>query len=229
MPKAIIDIRVVYDATQCGLNDALWALNFFLPTVDSILRNASSSTWFGDINLGEMILNYALDMDIRMYADVDVTEVADVVAGAKRVLERWTRTLMGLKSSPFVCTQTFAWSEEIIVGDHMEICNLFYWDKVILNLPGTLEYDPTMPRVYRWNSREKCMACFFGTEIDDIRTSGPTEAATSHRVASRIEYLGQQDTARKRGQPDQQPRAWAGAKCCSVLGQGLFEIGRAHV
>ena len=59
------------------------------------------------------------------------------------------------------------------------------------------------------------MACFFGTYIDDIRTGGPTEAAckaTSRRVASRINYLGQQDAARKRGQPDQQPRAWAGAK-----------------
>jgi hypothetical protein len=225
VPKAIIDIRVVYDATQCGLNDALWAPNFFLPTVDSILRNASSSTWFGDIDLGEMFLNYALDMDIRMYTGVDVTEVADVAAGAKRVLERWTRTLMGLRSSPFVCTQTFAWSEEIIVGDHLEFSNPFYWDKVILNLPGTLEYNPTMPRVYRWNSREKCMACFFGTYIDDIRTGGPTEAAckaTSRRVASRINYLGQQDAARKRGQPDQQPRAWAGAKCCSLFGKGLF-------
>jgi len=64
VPQAKVDIRVVYDATQCGLNDALWAPNFFLPTVDSILRNASSATWFGDINLGEMFLNYALDLDI---------------------------------------------------------------------------------------------------------------------------------------------------------------------
>ena len=63
-----------------------------------------------------MFLNYALDMDIGMYAGVDVTEVTDTAEGAKRVLERWTtRTLMGLKSSPFVCTQTFARSEEIIV------------------------------------------------------------------------------------------------------------------
>ena len=102
------------------------------------------------------------------------------------------------------------------MGDHLEIGDPFYWDKVILNLPGTKEYDPTMPRVYRWNSRQNRMACFFGTNIDDIRTGGPTEAsckATSRRVASRINYLGQQDAARKRGQPAQQPRAWAGAKC----------------
>jgi len=87
VPKAKVDIRVVYDATQCGLNDVLWAPNFFLPTVDSILRNASSATWFGDINLGEMFLNYALDLDIRVYAGVDVTEVADAAAGVKRILE----------------------------------------------------------------------------------------------------------------------------------------------
>jgi len=161
-----------------------------------------------------------------MYAGVDVTEVAEAAAGAKRILKRWTRTLMGFKSSPFVCTQTFALSEEIIVGDHLEIGNLFYWDKVILNLPGTKEYDPTMPRVYRWNSKQNRMACFFGTYIDDIRTRGPTKAscnkATSRRVASRINYLGQQDAAQKRGQPAQQPRAWAGAKCCSLEGNGLY-------
>ena len=50
------DIRVVYDASKCGLNDALWCPNFFLPTIDSVLRNATSDTWFGDIDLGEMFL-----------------------------------------------------------------------------------------------------------------------------------------------------------------------------
>ena len=50
--KAETDVRIVYDGTTCGLNDSLWAPNFMLPTVDSILRNASSNTWFGDIDLG---------------------------------------------------------------------------------------------------------------------------------------------------------------------------------
>ena len=77
VPKAKTDIRVVYDATQCGLNNAMWAPNFFLPMVDSILRNASSATWFGDLDLGEMFLNYALDMNVHAYAGVDVTEVAE--------------------------------------------------------------------------------------------------------------------------------------------------------
>ena len=123
-----------------------------------------------------------------MYTRVDVTEVAAAAEGAK------PRTLMGFKLLSFVCTQTFAWSEEIIVGDHLESSNPFYWDKVILNLLGTSKYDPTMPTVYRWNSRKKRMACFFGTYIDDIRTGGPTEVAckiTSRRVALRMNFLDQ--------------------------------------
>ena len=37
VPKGDLDIRMVYDATKCGLNDALWTPNFFLPTIDLIL------------------------------------------------------------------------------------------------------------------------------------------------------------------------------------------------
>ena len=151
VPKAGTDIRVVYDAIQCGLNDALWAPNFFLPTVDSILRNAYGSTWFGDIDLGEMFLNYALDLIIRQNAGVDINELDAEKVGStcKHVLERWTRRLIDFKPSPYVCTQTFAWSEEIILGDVSELENPLYWDRLVLNLPGMEKYDPTMPRVYR--------------------------------------------------------------------------------
>ena len=231
VPKAKTDIRVVYDATACGLNDCLWAPNFFLPTVDSILRNASSSTWFGDIDLGEMFLNYPLDEAVRPYAGVDVTNAADEVMKEKelkRVIERWARCLMGFKPSPFVTTQTFGWGEEIIVGDINNPTNPFAWDVVKLNLPGTSEYDPSMPWVYRWNSKEEKMASFFGTYIDDIRGGGATELdcrRSIHRTASRINYLGQQDAPRKRGQATQTPRAWAGSKCLSIEGDGLYVLG----
>jgi hypothetical protein len=230
VPKAKTDIRVVYDATACGLNDCLWAPNFFLPTVDTILRNASSSTWFGDIDLGEMFLNYPLDEAIRPYAGVDVTNV-DVdeskEKGIKRVIERWARCLMGFKPSPFVTTQTFGWGEEIIVGDISDPSNPFAWDTVELNLPGTSNYDPSMPWVYRWNSAEQKMASFFGTYIDDIRGGGPSEIdcrRSIHRAACRINYLGQQDAPRKRGQATQTPRAWAGSKCMAIEGEGLYVL-----
>ena len=229
VPKAETDVRIVYDGTACGLNDSLWAPNFMLPTVDSILRNASSSTWFGDIDLGEMFLNYPLDERIRPYAGVDVTHVDYELndKNAKRVIERWSRCLMGFKPSPYVTIQTFAWSEEIILGNRLELSNPFYWDTLKLNFPGTLDYEPAMPWVYKWNDIAQEMAAFFGTYVDDIRAGGSSEIACKkalHRIASIVNYLGQQDAPRKRGQPTQTPRAWAGAKCVSKQGEGLYVL-----
>ena len=225
VPKAETDIRVVYDATKCGLNDAVWAPNFFLPTVDSILRNACSFTWFGDIDLGEMFLNYFLDEELRPYAGIDVTELEDGAEG--RVFEQWVRTLMGFRCSPYIATQTFAWSEEIVVGDLSDPNNPFAWDEIKSNLPGTEGYDPSMPWIYKWNSVAKCMPAFFGTYVDDVRSGASSESicrTATRRIASVVNYLGQQDAARKRRPPSQTPGPWAGAKCISIEGDGLYVL-----
>ena len=93
-----------------------------------------------------MFLNYFLDEELREYAGVDVREMG----GAK--WEWWERTLMGFWSSPFVCTQTFAWGDTLIRGDWKELSNPLYWDRVVINLPGSEEYDPSMLWVYKWDS-----------------------------------------------------------------------------
>ena len=61
VPKGDDNIRVVYYASHCGLNDKLWAPDFILPTIDSVLRSVDSGCWFGDANVGEMFLNYMLN------------------------------------------------------------------------------------------------------------------------------------------------------------------------
>ena len=212
VPKGEDDIRIVYDATACGLNNALWAPNFALPTIDSVLRNADSRTWFSDIDLGEMFLNYFLDEDLREYAGVDVREIG----GAK--WERWERTLMGFRPSPYVCTQTFGWGEEAIRGDRKDRDNPLRWDSVKMNLPGDKDYDPTMPWVYKWDELNGRLASHFSCYIDDIRGMGGTEEVcrrATRRVASWVNYLGQQDAPRKRRPPSRTPGAWAGAMCLS--------------
>ena len=87
VPKGDNDIRIVYDASKCGLNDALWCPNFFLPTIDSVLRNASADTWFGDIDLGEMFLNFQLDEKILPWVGVDVSELEGLPP--QSIIERW--------------------------------------------------------------------------------------------------------------------------------------------
>ena len=212
VPKGEDDIRIVYDATACGLNAALWAPNFALPTIDSVLRNADSNSWFSDIDLGEMFLNYFLDEDLREYAGVDVRDIG----GAK--WERWERTLMGFRPSPYVCTQTFGWGEDAIRGNRKDRDNPFRWDSVRMNLPGDSDYDPSMPWVYKWNNEDGRLASHFSCYIDDIRGIGGTEGIcrkATRRVASWINYLGQQDAPRKRRPPSKIPGAWAGAMCLS--------------
>ena len=161
VPKGEDGIRMVYDAMKCGLNAALWTPNFFLLTIDSILRNADEHTWFGDIDLGKMFLNYWLDEELRPYAGVDVSLLGERVVlnnGSvefintgfkKKIWERWECTLMGFQSSPYLCTQAFGWSEDFTLGeqgDHEN--NQLAWKEVILNLPGSGSYSPTKPWVY---------------------------------------------------------------------------------
>ena len=210
VPKGDDDIRIVYDATACGLNDALWSPNFALPTIDSVLRNAEPTSWFSDMDLGEMFLNYFLDEEVREFAGVDVREIGGIK------WERWERTLMGFRSSPYVCTQTFGWGESVIQGNRKASENPLRWDSVVLNLPGNEDYNPKLPWVYKWDALNKRIASHFACYMDDIRGVGGTERAcrqTTRRVASRVNYLGQQDAPRKRRPPSRTPGAWAGAMC----------------
>ena len=77
VPKGPTDIRMVYDATKCALNEILWTPNFVLPTIDWVLGRSSLKTWFGDLDLGEMFHNFFLSYWIRKYAGIDITAMND--------------------------------------------------------------------------------------------------------------------------------------------------------
>ena len=226
VPKGSDDIRMVYDATKCGLNEALWAPNFALPTVESVINNATGSTWFGDIDLGEMFLNYPLDRRIRPYAGVDsFRPPKGDCRDRKRVFHRWNRNAMGMMPSPYNSTQGFAVASEFITGNLADPTNPFSWDTVKLNMPGTPTYNPSMPWCYRWDSRRDELPGFFSTYVDDIRTGGQGEDKCHHvsrRVASRTNYLGQQDAPRKRRKPSKKPGAWCGAIIVNLGDEGLY-------
>ena len=242
VPKGSDDIRMVYDATKCGLNSALWAPNFALPTVDTVMNNSDSFTWYGDIDLGEMFLNYPLDPRIRPYAGVETyrPKRLEKREKIKRIFHRWNRCAMGMMCSPYNATQSFSVSAEFITGDTKDLDSPLGWDKVVLNMPGTSEYNPCMPWCYRWNSERQEMPGFFATYVDDIRTGGHSEDQcyqVSRRVAARTNYLGQQDAPRKRRKPSKHPGAWCGAIVVNKGEEGLYvtcsqkkwDRGRSHV
>ena len=97
---------------------------------------------------------------------------------------------------------------DIIKGDHTCKANPFYWLSVELNCPGSPNYDPSMPRAYKWNDKIMAIACDCRTCVDDLRAIGPTLElclAATHRVETVMSYLGLQDSTRKRRPASQVP------------------------
>jgi hypothetical protein len=170
-----------------------------------------------DTDLGEMFLNFVLHESLRELAGVDVTRYRDQEEEKESpdavCWERWTRCAMGLKPSPYQTTQAMLFAEDVIRGDPKDENNVFRWDNVRLNLPGSPKYDPTLPWVFKVRKDGTPAADFF-FYVDDNRTTGNTEREAwlaARRVASVCSFLGVQDASRKRRKASKTPGAWAGA------------------
>jgi hypothetical protein len=74
VPKGTEDVRMVYDGTKPGLNDAIWVARFPLPTVNTMLRAVDENTYMGDMDIGEMFLNFILHESMQALCGVDLTE-----------------------------------------------------------------------------------------------------------------------------------------------------------
>ena len=73
--KGLNDIRMVYNASSCGLNAVLWATHFDLPVVQHILCSLLPGYYQCDMDIGEMFLNFPLHKDICLHAGVDTLHV----------------------------------------------------------------------------------------------------------------------------------------------------------
>jgi hypothetical protein len=172
------DIRMVYNGTSSGLNDPLWAPSFFLPSADSAGRLLTFSSFCVDLDLGEMFLNFPMDPKLRPYAGVDLTKLAPlfndktILDGNGRLYERWERLFMGMKPSPYNAVRYFYLAEEFARGNPEDPKNALRYDKVVLNLPGSDDFDPTLPMVMKWNNEADQIAADVITFVDDLRASG---------------------------------------------------------
>lgn len=152
VPKGDNDIRIVYNGTQSGLNNTLWAPWFPLPTVEQHLRAVMPGTYMGDIDISEQFLNFMLHPKTQEYAGVDLTayfsDECNTPSQIKQkhiIWERWTRCAMGFKPSPYQACQGTLHAEELMHGDPLDRNNPFHFDTVILNLPGNADFCPWKP------------------------------------------------------------------------------------
>jgi hypothetical protein len=223
VPKGDSDLRMVYDRTKSGLNACLWAPWFPLPTIEMHLHSVVPGTYMGDIDIGDMFLNFMLHSSICPAAGVDLSPYfpEELVDSHKHCLwEVWGRCAMGFKSLPYQAIQGILHAEELIRGDPSKSTNVFRWDIIQLNLPGSQAYDPSLPWVSKLWATDGKIACDLIIYVDDVRTMGGSFQecrAASRLVASTLIFLGIQDAARKRRDPSLTPGAWSGS---IVLSEG---------
>jgi hypothetical protein len=74
VPKGKEDVRMVYDGTRSGLNDSIWVPRFPLPTVNIMVCALDENMFMGDMDIGEMFLNFVLHESMQALCGVDLTE-----------------------------------------------------------------------------------------------------------------------------------------------------------
>jgi hypothetical protein len=215
VPKAD-DIRLVYNGTSCGLNEALWAPNFWLPTPRSALRVLGYNYYSVDQDLSDMFLSFPLHPKLQPYSGIDLTPFKQElnIKSTGPYWLRWTRCWMGAKPSPYCAVAFYYYAEEFVRGNRTCPNNPLRWHQVKLNLPGDPKFDPTLPRVMKWDNILQTIAGDMIAFVDDLRASGATlEQAwmIARLIASRLQYLGIPEATRKRRPPTKSPGAWAGA------------------
>lgn len=226
------DIRPVYNGTKSGLNGAVWAPSFFLPTSKSALRVMSYETFCVDMDLGEMFLNFAMTKELRAYAGVDITSMIPFLKNIPKdwkgdLFVRWNRQFMGFTPSPFNSVRSYYIAEEFARGNPRLEDNAMRYDRVIFNLPGDEKFDATKPRVMKWNDIAEAIAGDVKTFVDDLRGTGfsfENAWQVARQLTSRLQYLGIQDAPRKRRPSAQDPGAWAGAIFAIICDQLIKSV-----
>jgi hypothetical protein len=212
VPKGETDLRMVYDASKSGLNNSLWVPSFQLPTCETLTDLLSPNSWMGDLDLGEHFHNFPLHEELQVYCGIDLRPYFPSAEARKTVWRRWSRCMMGLKPSPYFTIKATHLAYEVSNGDWHDPRNALQWDTVVLNLPGSDDYTPTHPWVYRI-TKSGDMAGSTPAYVDDLRPVGSTAEhcfQVAHQTGSRLGYLGIHNASRKTRPPSQKPWAWAG-------------------
>jgi hypothetical protein len=206
------DIRPVYDGTKSGLNRALWAPWFPLPDLAGLIRALEDQYWCIDNDYGEMFHNFWMHPELRAYSGVDLTPLFGSQPDGSPLIEAWSRLPMGERPSPYGAVQNGRRLKRKFFGDRQDPNNVFRWDYVETNLPGSESYQPGRAW-YSKRRRSGETAADAQDFVDDLRGTGPT-AEDAWQVGSRIgkqcSYYGVQDATRKRRVQTQTPGAWAG-------------------
>jgi hypothetical protein len=184
------DIRMVFNGTLSGLNSALWTPWFCLQNTTTHMRIVETGTFMADVDIGKMFLNFFLDPRIRRFAGVDFTKfyLEELDETNKFIWERWNRCAMGFRLCPFVTIKALAWLQEKVFANRNDLENVFHWESLKVNLPGSATYDPSKPWVYNERECDGKITADCLVYVDDLRPTGPSEEE-SWRATRRVGCL----------------------------------------
>ncbi len=171
-----------------------------------------------DKDIEEMFLNFQLHVDTIRYTGIDIGPLEFEPEKCAFCWVCWNRNLLGFRPSPYNSIRMFLIAEEIIRGDRHDPANALQWNRIMLNLPGTKAYNPSIA----WLSKHRTdgsLASDFVTFVDDLRLGAQGAKRlkeTGHTVSTKQAYLGIQDALRKlrAAGGTKRPGAWAGSSVC---------------
>ena len=76
---------------------------------------------------------------------------------------------MGFKYSLYLVVKQLSIAKEFAIEDLLDPKNPFYWDRVVLNLPYSDSFDPSMPCYHKLNSSIGKITSNLITFVDDMR------------------------------------------------------------
>jgi hypothetical protein len=82
---------------------------------------------------------------------------------------------MGFPPFPFFTNQALAWLEEKIFGNRNDLENVFHWESLKMNLPGSVTYDPSKTCLCKERECYGKIAADCLVYVDDLRPTGPSE------------------------------------------------------
>ena len=201
-----------------------------MPAIDTMTRWTLAGTWLVDNNYWEMFLNFPMHPDLQKYCGINVTQLFPELLeeGEDMLVGAWLQCAMGMKSSPYICTQGAFRAKQNIKGDRHDSKNTFQWDHLEKNLPCLATYNATRPEVQKIRQNELTVSDIV-QYMDDAQTLAATEELSwlaQSKTAKTLCYLGLQDAAQKRPMGSQRPGAWAGAVVSTDTGMVLKSVSR---
>ena len=131
---------------------------------------------------------------------------------------------MGLTNSTYHECQEVTWTMELTLGNIQDKKNMFKWERVVKNLPGTSTYDCCQPWVYKERSNGSIADNLF-VYVYNGRPIGTTDEVCweeSRKWGSKRSWMGIQYASRKVHDPSQEPRPWEGT--ATHTKEGVFGL-----